>query len=99
PLIGGTVRLVESRRAGTIAAAPRRAPLQTDGSLLIRNVPSGYYVVHVRGDGPGRTGMFATETFSVGSDPIDLLIRVSHGTSLEGRTVLEGTQENGARRV
>ena len=38
--------------------------------------------------------MFATETVSVGSDPIDLLIRVSHGTSLEGRTVLEGAADN-----
>jgi protocatechuate 3,4-dioxygenase beta subunit len=94
PLIGGTVRLVESRRAGTIAAAPRSAPIQADGSFLIRNIPSGDYVLHVRGDGPGRTGMFATETVSVGSDPVDLLIRVSHGTSLEGRTVLEGAQEN-----
>ena len=94
PLVSGTVRLVESRRAGTIAAAPRSAPIQADGSFLIRNVPSGDYVLHVRGDGPGRTGMFATEIVSVGSDPVDLVIRTSHGASLEGRTVLEGTPEN-----
>jgi hypothetical protein len=99
PLIGGSVRLVESRRAGAIAAAPRNAPIQPDGSFIIRNVPSGDYVLHVRGDGPGRTGMFATETVSVSSDPVDLLIRTSHGTSLEGRTVLEGTQENVACRI
>ena len=99
PLIGGSVRLVESRRAGTIAAAPRSAQIQADGSFLIRNVPSGDYVLHVRGDGPGRTGMYATEMVSVGSDPVDLVIRTSHGTSLEGRTVLEGTPESVACRI
>ena len=99
PLVGGTVRLVESRRSGTITAAPRSAPIQADGSFLIRNVPSGDYVLHVRGDGPGRTGMFATQTVSIGSDPVDVLIRTSHGTSVEGRTVLEGAQENVACRV
>jgi carboxypeptidase family protein len=93
PLIGGTVRLVESRRAGSIAPIPRTVPIQPDGSFIIRNVPSGDYVLHVRGDGPGRTGMFAAETVSVGSDPVDLLIRASHGVSLEGRTVLEGMPE------
>ena len=99
PLIGGTVRLVESRRAGTIAAVPRSAPIQGDGSFIVRNVPSGDYVLHVRGDGPGRTGLFATETVSVGSDPVDLLIRTSHGASIEGRTVLEGTPENVSCRI
>ena len=99
PLVGGTVRLVESRRAGTIAAAPRSAAIQGDGSFIIRNVPPGDYVLHVRGDGPGRTGMFATEAVSVGSDPVDLLIRTSHGASLEGRTVLDGKPENVACRI
>ena len=99
PLVAGTVRLVESRRAGTIAAAPRSAPIQGDGSFIVRNVPPGDYVLHVRGDGPGRTGLFATETVSVGSDPVDLLIRTSHGASIEGRTVLEGTPENVSCRI
>jgi protocatechuate 3,4-dioxygenase beta subunit len=99
PLVGGTVRLVESRRPGTVAAAPRTASIQADGSFLIRNVPPGDYVLHVRGDGPGRTGMFATETVSVGSDPVDLVVRTSHGASVEGRTVLEGTQETVTCRV
>lgn len=94
PLIGGTVRLVESRRAGAIAPIPRTVPIQPDGSFIIRNVPPGDYVLHVRGDGPGRTGMFATETVSVGSDPVDLVVRPSHGVSLEGRTVLEGMPDN-----
>jgi len=43
--------------------------------------------------------MFATEAVSVGSDPVDLLIRTSHGASLEGRTVLDGKPENVACRI
>jgi len=93
PLIGGSVRLVESRRPGAVSMAPRTAPIQGDGSFIIRNVPPGDYVLHVRGDGPGRTGMFATEAVSVGSNPIDLVVRTSYGASLEGRAMLEGTPE------
>ena len=93
PLVGGTVRLVESRRPGVISTTPRSTPVNGDGTFIIRNVPPGDYVLHVRGDGPGRTGLFATQAVSVGSDPVNVQIRTSHGMGIEGRTVVEGKPE------
>jgi hypothetical protein len=90
PLVSGTARLVESRRSASLSAPPRTAPIQMDGSFILRNVPPGHYVLQVLGDGPGRTGLFGVEEVSVGLDPIQVRIKTSHGTSVEGRVVVEG---------
>jgi len=60
-----------------------------DGSFILRNVPPGQYVLQVRGDGPGRTGLFGVEEVSVGLDPVQVTIRSSYGTSVDGRIVYD----------
>jgi len=94
PLVGGTARFVESPRQGSIYVAPRTATIRSDGSFVFRNVAPGNYVVHVRGDGPGRTGLFVAQAISVGSDRINLNLKTSYGTGLEGRLLFEGDPEH-----
>lgn len=88
-LVSGTARLMESRRSEAMATPPRTAEIGNDGSFVFRQVPPGDYVLQVLGSGPGRTGLFATRTVSVGSDTIELTIPTSYGTALEGRIVLD----------
>jgi hypothetical protein len=93
PLVSGTARLIESRRSGAAATAPRSATIQMDGTFIFRNVPPGEYVAQVRGDGPGRTGLFGTQELVVGTQPAGVTVRTSYGTSVEGRIVFEGAFE------
>lgn len=90
PLVSGTALLIESRGPATVSIGPRSAPVQTDGTFVFRNVPPGRYVLQVRGDGPGRTGLWGIENLSVGSDPVNVTVKTSYGTSVEGRVVLDG---------
>ena len=94
PLVSGTARLVENLRQGSISVSPRTADIRSGGNFVFRNVPPGNYIVHVRGDGPGRTGLFAAQAISVGSDRITLNLKTSYGTGLEGRLVFEGNPEH-----
>ena len=92
PLVSGTARLIESRRSvSAISAAPRTAEIGMDGSFTFRSVAPGEYILQVLGNGPGRTGLFGVREVSVGSDPIDVTMTASHGTSIEGRFVFDGS--------
>jgi hypothetical protein len=94
PLVSGTARLLESPRQGSIYVTPRTAAIRSDGTFAFRNIAPGNYVVHVRGDGPGRTGLYAAQAISVGTDRIHLNLKTSYGTGLEGRLLLEGNPEH-----
>ena len=92
PLAGGTARLIESRRMGVVSD-PRVTDLEADGTFVFRNVPAGEYVVQVRGDGPGRTGLYGTTEMSVGFEPMTVTIPTSYGTTIEGRLKIEGQRD------
>ena len=96
PLLAGTARLVVSRRSNAIVFDLPSATIRSDGTFTFPNVPPGEYVVQVRGDGPGRTGMFGVAHVSVAdADPPPVAVRASHGASVEGRFVIEGQTEPG----
>lgn len=89
PLVTGRVQLIEARQQGLVSSA-RGGTIQPDGTFAIRHVPPGNYVLQVLGDGPGRTGLFAAQALAVGETPVHVTMKASHGTSVEGRLVLEG---------
>ncbi len=91
-LVSGTARLVEPRRAGTVAE-PRVVNLKMDGSFVFQHVPPGEYVLQVRGDGPGRTGLFGSQDLFVGHEPVNVVIPTSYGANVEGRVVFDGQAE------
>ena len=93
PLVSGTARLVNSRRSGAVSAVAYAASIQLDGSFVLRNVPPGEYVLQVRGDGPGRTGLYGTEELTVGTESMTVSVKTSYGTDLEGRIIFEGPIE------
>jgi hypothetical protein len=64
-LVSGTARLVENRRAGLVAEA-RSVDLKPDGAFEFQHMPPGEYILQVRGDGPGRTGLFGSQELLVG---------------------------------
>jgi hypothetical protein len=92
-LVSGTARLIESRRSGAVSAAPRSTTVGIDGSFIFRNVPPGEYVVQVRGDGPGRTGLFGAAELLVGTEPARLTMSTSYGTNIEGNIRFEGEMD------
>lgn len=91
-LVAGTARLIEVRQQGLVSS-PRTGAIQPDGTFTIRHVPPGNYVLQVLGDGPGRTGLFAAQEVSVGPTPVRVVMKTSHGTSVEGRLIIEGDVE------
>lgn len=91
-LVSGTARLVENRHAG-MTAEPRSIDLKTDGSFVFQHVPPGEYVLQVRGDGPGRTGLFGSQALLVGHEPANVVIPTSYGANVEGRIVFDGQGE------
>jgi hypothetical protein len=92
PLAAGTARLIESRRMSTVSD-PRATNMEADGAFIFRNVPPGEYVVQIRGDGPGRTGLYGTTEMSVGFEPVTVTIPTSYGTTIEGRLQIEGQRD------
>jgi protocatechuate 3,4-dioxygenase beta subunit len=91
-LVSGTARLVENRRAGMVAE-PRSVDLKPDGAFVFQHVPPGEYVLQVRGDGPGRTGLFGSQELLVGHEPVNVVIATSYGANVEGRVVFDGQAE------
>ena len=91
-LVAGTARLIEPRQSGRISSA-RTASIRPDGTFTIRHVPTGNYILQILGDGPGRTGLFASTEVSVGESPVRVTLKASHGTSVEGRLVFEGADQ------
>jgi hypothetical protein len=93
PLVAGAARLMR-RGPATITVDPPVAPIRSDGTFQFRDVPPGEYAVQVRGDGPGRTGLFGVEYVSVADrDPAPMTVRTGRGATLEGRFTLEGEVE------
>jgi hypothetical protein len=92
-LVSGTARLFEDRQSGAVVTEPRVAELGTDGTFVFRNVPPGNYIVQVRGDGPGRTGLFGAAELLVGTEPTRLTMRTSYGTNIEGNIRFEGDMD------
>ena len=93
PLIAGTARLIR-RGATTVMADPLEAGIRSDGTFQFPNVQPGEYAVQVRGDGPGRTGLFGVEYVSVADgDPAPVTVRTGRGATLEGRFTIEGEPE------
>jgi protocatechuate 3,4-dioxygenase beta subunit len=91
-LVSGTARLVENRHAGLVAE-PRSVNLRPDGSFVFQHLPPGEYVLQVRGDGPGRTGLFGSLDLLVGNEPVNVIIPTSYGAYVEGRVVFDGQGE------
>jgi hypothetical protein len=91
-LVGGTARLVENRRAGAVTE-PRVVDLKPDGSFVFQHVPPGVYVLQVRGDGPGRTGLFGSQELIVGNEPATVIVPTSYGANVQGRILAEGQAE------
>ena len=91
-LVAGRAMLIEARQQGLVSSS-RSGTIQPDGTFAIRHVPPGNYVLQVLGDGPGRTGLFAAQALSVGDTPVRVTLKASHGTSVEGRLVVEGVVE------
>jgi hypothetical protein len=94
-LVSGTARLVENRRAGLVAEA-RSVDLKPDGAFEFQHVPPGEYILQVRGDGPGRTGLFGSQELLVGHEPVNVIIPTSYGANVEGRILFDG-QADGVR--
>jgi hypothetical protein len=91
-LVGGTARLVENRRAGAVTE-PRVVDLKPDGSFVFQHVPPGVYVLQVRGDGPGRTGLFGSQELLVGNEPATVVVPTSYGANVQGRVLFDGQAE------
>jgi protocatechuate 3,4-dioxygenase beta subunit len=91
-LVGGTARLVENRRAGAVTE-PRVVDLKPDGSFVFQHVPAGQYVLQVRGDGPGRTGLYGSQELLVGNEPANVILPTSYGANVQGRIVFDGQAE------
>ena len=91
-LVSGTARLVENRRAGAVTE-PRVVDLKPDGSFVFQHVPAGQYVLQVRGDGPGRTGLFGSQELLVGNEPSNVILATSYGANVQGRILVDGQAE------
>jgi hypothetical protein len=92
--LGGSVRIVASRRSNAIAFDTREMQLSWPGGRFeLEDVPPGEYVVKVVAE-PGFTSpaRFGAAYVSVadGGDPPPVTITATPGATLEGRIVLEG---------
>jgi hypothetical protein len=87
----GRVALGVSQRAGSVAAEPRFAQIQHDGSFELADIPPGDYILQALGDrAPGVPPEFGSEYITVGeTDPPPLEIKTTPGATLEGRFVAE----------
>jgi hypothetical protein len=67
--------------------------LKADGSFVFQHVPAGQYVLQVRGDGPGRTGLFGSQELLVGNEPASVILATSYGANVQGRILFDGQAE------
>jgi hypothetical protein len=90
--LAGRVTLNTSARSGSVAAEPRIARIERDGSFSLADIPPGDYVLHAIGErAPGVPPEFGSEYITVGEqDAPPLTIRTTPGAMLEGRFVAEG---------
>jgi hypothetical protein len=88
----GSVRLLPSRRSGSVTSVAVGARLMRDGKFEFPNVTPGQYVIQVdRGRrNAGTEGEFGTLPVSVdGSDISDLVVQTSAGSSIAGRVTFD----------
>jgi len=87
----GRVALATSARSRGVAAEPRFARVEPDGSFELADVPSGDYVLQALGErGPGVLPEFGSEYIAVAeTDTPPVTIRTAVGATLEGRFVTE----------
>jgi hypothetical protein len=77
-----------------LAASPVAATIDDDGNFEFANVAPGEYVMQasVSGRGPADEGESASQFIVVGgSDVTGLLVRLSRGSTVRGRIVIDGT--------
>jgi hypothetical protein len=88
----GRVALAVSALSGSVAAEPRFASIEPDGSFTLVNIPPGDYVVQALGEpGPGVPREFGAEYITVDEhDPPPLTVKAAVGATLDGRFVAEG---------
>jgi hypothetical protein len=88
----GRVALTNSARSGSVAAEPRFASIEPDGSFAVVNVPPGDYVLQALGEAsPGVRKEFGAEYVAVAEhDPPPLMIKTAPGATLDGRFVADG---------
>jgi hypothetical protein len=90
--LSGRVALAVSARSGSVAAEPRFARIERDGSFALSDVPPGDYVLQALGErGPGVPPEFGAEYITVAEhDSPPLIIRTAVGATLDGRFVADG---------
>lgn len=87
----GRVALGVSLRSGGVAAEPRFARIEADGSFELADVPAGEYILQAFGDRlPGVPPEFGAEYITVSDQDSPLLtIKTAPGATLDGRFVAE----------
>jgi hypothetical protein len=92
PTMGGSVTLSASSHAGAETAAPVGARLPRDGVFEFANVTPGQYVIHVYRGRKNRwtEGEFGSASVDVSdADVKDVVVRMTTGSSITGRIVLD----------
>jgi Carboxypeptidase regulatory-like domain len=88
----GRVTLRVAQRSGSVMPDPRLAPIESDGSFELADIPPGDYVLQAVGERAlGNPAEFASEYVTVAeTDSPPLTIKTSVGATLDGRFVADG---------
>jgi Carboxypeptidase regulatory-like domain len=94
PMVG-RVHLMISRHASAVTTEPVTTPVNDDGTFELTGVTPGTYVLHAIGEGGfGRGPQFGVASVVVEDrDPAAVTVQTSPGTTLEGRFIVEGTDD------
>jgi len=94
PLVG-RVQMTISRHASAVTTEPVTTPVNDDGTFELTGVTPGTYVLHAIGEGGfGRGPQFGVASVVVDDrDPAAVTVQASSGTTLEGRFIVEGTDD------
>jgi hypothetical protein len=92
--LDGRVSLGVSQRSAPITTDPRVVRTGREGAFEFTDVPPGDYVIQATADaGFGAPAEFGSEYVTVeGRDPPPIVVPTSRGATLEGRFVVDGTE-------